>query len=90
MSHLNNHSFADSLAKVPVELVIDVTRFEGVFMVWIGPPPSDRWGFEFTCHDPVPTPVCVYLFSAQLSWLRLWQASLLHSMQHAVLGLLFA
>jgi hypothetical protein len=32
----------DSLARMPVRLVLDVTRLEGTIMLWICPPPSDR------------------------------------------------
>lgn len=42
-------NLAESLARVPCQLVLDVTRFEGSLMLWVGPPPSDRcvaWCFQ--------------------------------------------
>lgn len=36
-------NLAESLSRVPFQLVISVTKFEGPLMLWVAPPPSDRW-----------------------------------------------
>ncbi|GFH13043.1 SMP-LTD domain-containing protein [Haematococcus lacustris] len=35
-------NIAENLAKVPVQLVIELTQFEGTLLLWLPPPPSDR------------------------------------------------
>jgi hypothetical protein len=35
-------NIVEGLARMPVQLVVDVTHFEGTLMLWLGPPPSDR------------------------------------------------
>ena len=56
---------AGHLSRMPVQLVISVHRFQGGLMLWMPPPPSDRWVTLSTTsvpdpvpdHNPVPDPV---------------------------------
>jgi len=49
--HFTTH-FSERLARVPVELIIDIERIEGKLMLWIGPPPSDRCVSSVVQYSP--------------------------------------
>ncbi len=40
--------WVDSLARTPLQLIVDMTSFEGTVMVFLSPPPSDRYARTHT------------------------------------------